>query len=215
MPHPQFILAVENETLIKAGLTGVEQELHVLQVQDFLPHIQGGIVIGQREALEVDESKRQILPYITLTKKIDGVQKFFAYRRGKGVGESRLSGNVSIGVGGHIDLADVVHTGSVIDTMSTVITAVTRELGEEIEFTGDGDVGFNSIGAIVENTNAVGRVHMALSILGIVSEDTEVKCAEEELETLGWFTAKELLNSGLPLENWTKILCNFLAENEE
>lgn len=216
----ESILAVSSQVLIERGLTGEDQSLYQLQVQDFLPHIHHGLILGQREALEKDETYRQLLPYVVLTKQFGDTLKFFAYRRGKGVGEARLSGNVSIGVGGHIDMADIVADSSILNAMGTVVRSVQRELEEEIDFSttvegADSDIRFNSIGAIVDNSNSVGKVHLGLAFTALLSENTEAKCAEEELETLGWFTAAELLDSGLPLENWTQILCLHLAEAEE
>lgn len=220
MSKNESILAVKTAALNYQNLTGNDQSLYLLQIHELLPVIANDLILGHRDSLEGDESFRQLLPYVVLTKTVAGVTKYFAYRRGKGVGEARLSGNVSIGVGGHIDLADIQHIGSVIAPMETVIHSVQRELQEEIEFSsiggGDLDLRFSSIGALVDNSNPVGKVHLGLVLQAhLESEESEVKCAEEELETLGWFTATELLDSGLPLESWTNILCLQFAEAEE
>lgn len=215
----EFILAVKTETLNEVGLTGIAQALYQLQVEELLPHLQKGIVLGQREALESDEAFHQLLPYIVLTKKFRGVNYYFTYRRGKGVGEGRLQGNVSIGIGGHIDLADAQHQNSVLDPMLTIISSTRREIEEEVEFTcpnGDLNLGFKSLGVLVDNSNAVGRVHLGLVFLGILSdEDGTATCKEPELETLGWYTAEQLLDSGLPLEKWTEILALHFAEEDK
>lgn len=219
MPKNEMILAVKTAALNYQNLTGNDQSLYLLQIHELLPVIANDLILGHRETLEGDENHRQLLPYIVLTKTVDGVIKYFAYRRGKGVGEARLSGNVSIGVGGHIDLADVQHIDSVLAPMETVIAAVQRELQEEIEFSstngGDLDLKLASFGALVDNSNPVGKVHLGLVLQAVLAGESEVQCKEEELETLGWYTATELLDSGLPLENWTKILCLQLAEAEE
>ncbi|MEG0063046.1 MAG: hypothetical protein RR740_00435 [Pseudomonas sp.] len=212
--HPQSIIAVNSAVLDKIGL---HQGLNMLHLDALIPLIQGDIVIGQREALEVDESKRQLLPYAVLTRphETTGNTTFFAYRRGKGVGEARLSGNVSIGLGGHIDLADVVHENSIINVGQTVIQGVARELQEEVVFGGvDSDLGIQSVGCLIDNANSVGKVHLGLVLTAALQPGVTVECAEEELETLGFFTPQELLDSGLPLENWTKIICEFFVENE-
>ena len=217
----EFILAVKTAALDVQNLHGNDQPLYLLQVPELLPYLQKDLILGQREALEADETHRQLLPYIVLRKMFGDVTKYFAYRRGKGVGEARLSGNVSIGVGGHIDMVDIQHADSVIDPMATIAGSVQRELEEEIEFSTEGmaegeegEVLFHSVGALVDNSNAVGKVHLGLVFTATVDENTDVKCAEEELETLGWFTATELLAAGLPLENWTNILLEHFAESE-
>lgn len=220
MPKNELILAVKTAALNYQNLHGNDQSLYLLQVHELLPVIANDLILGHRDTLEGDENHRQLLPYIVLTKTFDGVTKYFAYRRGKGVGEARLSGNVSIGVGGHIDLADIQHVGSVLAPMETVIASVQRELQEEIEFHSESgedlDMRFSSVGALVDNSNPVGKVHLGLVLQAhLEGENGDAKCAEEELETLGWYTASELLDSGMPLENWTKILCLQFAEAEE
>ena len=217
----EFILAVKTAALDVQNLHGNDQPLYLLQVPELLPYLQKDLILGQREALEADETHRQLLPYIVLRKMFGDVTKYFAYRRRNGVREARLGGNVSIGVGGHIDMVDIQHADSVIDPMATIAGSVQRELEEEIEFSTEGmaegeegEVLFHSVGALVDNSNAVGKVHLGLVFTATVDENTDVKCAEEELETLGWFTATELLAAGLPLENWTNILLEHFAESE-
>lgn len=216
--RPEFIVAVKTAALDNQNLDGIDQSLYLLQVHELMPHLESSLILGQREALESDETHRQLLPYIVLTKNFDGVTKYFAYRRGKGIGESRLQGNVSIGIGGHIDMADVQHAGSILDPMRTIISSIQRELNEEVLFNSnsgeDIDLSFSSLGALVDNSNAVGRVHLGLVFHAHLGENGDATCAEEELETLGWFTGAELLDSGLPLENWTQILCLHFAESE-
>lgn len=210
----EFILACSTAVLAANNLTGDDQALYRCDFVQALPYLQEGVVLGQREALEKDESKRQFLPYVVMSKEEDGKIKVFAYRRGKGVGEARLSGNVSIGIGGHIDMVDVIHDDSVINVVGTIMNAMSRELGEEVILQDAGEaLNLGSIGILLDNSNAVGKVHMGMVILAQLPPEAKVECKEEELETLGFMTPQELLDSGLPLENWTKILCeSFVGE---
>lgn len=95
--------------------------------------------IAPRPYLEEDASFLQIIPYVVVR---DGT-RVLSYRRGAGSGETRLAGKDSIGLGGHVDVADVVvedrtvmekgesvPTGR-IDVMRTVLVAACRELDEE------------------------------------------------------------------------------------
>lgn len=209
----ESILACNAAVFEKIGL---KQGLNMIHVDQLIPLIQNDLVIGQREALEVDESKRQLLPGLVLTRpNVKGETTFFAYQRGKGVGEQRLAGGVTVVLGGHVDLADIVHKDSVIDVGSTLIQGVARELQEEVVFSGaaDNDLGISSLGAVIDDTNAVGRVHIGLIMTAALESHVNVECAEEELETLGFFTPQELLDSGLPLENWATIICQFFVDH--
>lgn len=211
----EFILACRTTILQAHSLTGYDMPLYQCDFADVLPHIQEGMILGQREALEKDPSYRQVLPYVVMAKTEDGKTKVFAYRRGKGVGEARLSGNVSIGIGGHIDLADVVVEGSVVDTMGTILKSMSRELGEEVVLQDAGEsLELGSLGILLDNSNDVGKVHMGMVILATLPEGADAECREEELETLGFMTPQELLDSGLPLENWTRILCEHIVAAE-
>lgn len=55
---------------------------------------------------EKDTRYVQLLPYIVFYKKVGKRYQIFVYQRGKGVGEERLAGGCSIGIGGHINPLD-------------------------------------------------------------------------------------------------------------
>lgn len=215
---PQFILGVLSSYLQTMSL---KQGMNAVDLLDFEHEATANLVIGQRERLEQDESVRQILPYVLMyTTDPDGTKRFITYRRGKGVGESRLSGNVSIGFGGHVDLDDVVTAGdSVVDLRATVTTACERELAEEVLIMLDGaEIEVEQIfpaGLITDNSDAVGRVHLGLVMVAELHPNVVVTCREAELEMLEPMTANELMSSGLPIENWTKIILRaYLGELE-
>lgn len=88
------------------------------------------VFIGKRAGLESNIMFRQILPYIL----IECNGKLFTYQRSKGIGEDRLLGKVSVGLGGHIDLTDIEYgkeTG-ILGWEDTYNMALVRELMEEI-----------------------------------------------------------------------------------
>lgn len=203
----QFIIGVRNEYLQSLGLV---QGLNRLCLLDQEHEATSHLIIGQRERLEHDASVRQLLPYVVMNQMCeDGESRFIVYRRGKGVGESRLAGNVSIGFGGHIDLADVVTAvDSVVDLRATMVKACDRELEEEVLCDGVPlrDQTVHSVGLITDNSDKVGLVHLGMVMICSIPMGVEVTCREEELEILKPMTANELLSSGLPLENWTKII---------
>ncbi|QOC57940.1 hypothetical protein phiK7B1_085 [Pseudomonas phage phiK7B1] len=215
---PQFIVGIKNDTLVnKVGLptTG----LSPIDMEQIIGLVQEGLVIGQREALEKDESVRQVLPYVILSQfdESAGVMKYIPYRRTKKVGEARLAGNVSVGFGGHIDLADVVSKDSVIDLIATIGQAVGREMQEEVVFGSMNglDISLFSVGMILDDSDEVGKVHLGVVMNAQLPPGATAICAEEELESMAPMSARELLDSGLPLESWSRIALDFLYQVEQ
>lgn len=232
--HPQHILAIDkdytdgpDEMDLKQGLNPGSEESYKHWLKDAIPHL----VIRQRDGLETNPKYRQILPY-TIILFADGpvadVQwkdvEVFVYQRTKKVGESRLGGNYSIGVGGHIDCVDVgAGFDSVIDLASTLNTNINREvLNEELEFSlGDGIIvtaqshpdlfRAKHLGFVRDDSNTVGKVHLGLVNIIVVPKAMVVRCKEQELITVGKMSPKAALASGFKFENWTQILLEALS----
>lgn len=209
--HPQFILAMKADTL-----NSLPQGLSQVSLASFVINAVPDLIIREREQLETDEAYRQILPYVCVATKDDEVTKFMTYRRNKGVGESRLAGKVSIGFGGHIDLADVAHDNSVIDLFQTIGANASRELAEELRFEGFGEgdeIAMFDNGLILDHSNEVGRVHVGVALTALVPTGAQVFSNEAELELIGWHTASELLKSDFNLEPWSRFMLESFAAN--
>lgn len=96
--------------------------------------------IGPREVLEEDSSFVQFIPYVVVRQG----GRLLAYVREASGGEDRLHGNFSVGIGGHIDLPDVVVDETTIvekgkevplngiDIARTLTRSAVREISEEI-----------------------------------------------------------------------------------
>lgn len=150
----------------------------------------------------------QILPYLSVEH--DG--KPFLYRRTKKVGESRLAGNTSIGVGGHVAIDDldvdcdvgfdVPAFSSKDDLRYVIMTSIEREIEEELGVRIDAEEA-QDICFIVDHSNDVGKLHLGLGMK--VSVDSPVSCAEDELESIGHLSVEELKAMD-GHENWTKIM---------
>lgn len=229
MKHPQHIWALaKNFTDVILGLQqGVN---HNVSYERFCEAGVGHLhcirreeldeVIQQGREVKGDPNFRQILPY-TLVVQADPDfknQKIFAYQRTPKGGESDLHGKVSTGIGGHLDLADTIHENSVVNLRSTILNGLSREVfGEELIFldangheldptaTPERFV-MDHYGFLRDDSNPVGELHLAVVNVIFISPDITVKCREEELTTLGFFSYKELLASGYNLESWTRIL---------
>jgi predicted NUDIX family phosphoesterase len=224
MKHPQFILALDKERFGE-----LKHPLNAMHIDDFHRRAAGSLVISRREELEKDEKYGQILPYVVLWQRNPETKEIslFAYRRAKGSGESRLLGNHSVGVGGHVDLTDVYKdASSVIDLRITLAHAIRRELGEEILFkTKDGNVYTYDVfsvgncvipkfvGVINDTSNEVGRVHYGLLYMHEVPAGFEPYCREKSMETAGMIDVKSF--DGATMENWSEIIIDQFSKIKE
>lgn len=221
--HPQSILAIDESYL--SQVLGAVDGANQIPFDQFMAGVGPHLVIRRRHELESNENYLQILPYALMVRgstEEEGIKglKFAAYYRPVSGGEERLHGNVSIGFGGHIDLADVkIDEKSVIDFQNTVIMSMQRELTEELGLKVTDLVGGQILGyrLITDKSNSVGRVHLGMAFIILTKDVVEFNPEETEVDYAGEFTAAELLakhEAGeIVLENWTKLLVDsILAE---
>lgn len=136
------------------------------------------------------------------------------YQRGKGVGESRLSGNHSIGFGGHVELEkDGINNKYISTSEEIILNAMHNEHDEELSVTGV-TRGFGLLDVIYDDSNEVGKVHLGIASKIVVDSAT---INEPELIDCGWFSVKELLElhhgDMINLENWSVELLKMLESN--
>jgi predicted NUDIX family phosphoesterase len=158
-----------------------------------------GLWIGPRVALERMPEFRQIIPYVVLRVG----DRVVRYTRAPAGGENRLHGRQSIGLGGHIDLADVAIKNNSIDLSKTLLAAAEREVAEEL-----GEIKCTSrewLGILVDNSNDVGRVH-----IGVVEvwnlEAAPTKSTEDAIGDVGLYSINELRHNTDRLETWSTLL---------
>lgn len=208
--HPQYILAVTNDSL-----GDLQQGMNIISLNTFVAKAEDNLVIKQRAKLEQEPEFRQIIPYVCVATQRDDKLHFWPYRRTETSGEARLQGNVSIGFGGHIDLVDVMHDNSVIDLFQTIGNAAARELGEELDLAGAGEeVNLFDNGVLIDDSNEVGTVHLGVVLTAILPNGVTPTSKEDALEVLPAMSARELLDSGLPLESWTRIILESIVKVE-
>jgi predicted NUDIX family phosphoesterase len=195
--HKQMILATQAKSLPPAYQRTGFYPLEASAAIDVLSA--AGLWIGPREQLETDPAYRQAIPYILL--RLNG--RFVRYTRTKAGGEARLHDRISIGVGGHVDLSDIVSKGTGIDLESTLMSAANREVCEEL-----GQVDCMSkdwIGILVDNDSDVGRVHVGIvglwslrSLPGVTAEEAIGEVALCSITELGEIREK--------LERWSELI---------
>ncbi|MGF0347665.1 hypothetical protein ACQR3P_28910 [Rhodococcus sp. IEGM1300] len=154
----------------------------------------------RRGDCEQDPTYKQIIPYVIL--RHEG--KYFAYKRLSGSGEQRLVNQISIGVGGHMNLCPV---DADLEAFERVVTTeAMRELHEELIIGKDVTVYFDpkSMHVLNDDVNKVGQVHIGIVyVVDLDSDDIRVR-ETESLE--GGFVTEEYLMENIDkLESWTKI----------
>ena len=190
----------------------LHQGFNPLHFADLAKALQPYLIEDRRGNFENDIDRRHFIPYLLVCgRKLESAEALvFAYQRGKGVGESRLAGNDSIGLGGHVDKPDFKYgADDLIDLAATIYGSAARELREEI--TGFDEAGFhlNFHGVIVDDSDEVGKVHLGLVMSVVLPQGVPLDpfvCKEEELITHGFRTVDQL--AGLKLESWSNILLN-------
>lgn len=196
MKHPQHIVAVKSD-LFKERVNGFSN--YKITGND--------LIIAQRASLEKDDCFRQVLPMQLFYCK----GKVWAYRRAASGGESRLHGKVAVFVGGHWDLADIIHNNSVIDFSGSLSDSLMRELKEEVVISSNIVQSRFLDQVIVADDTDVDRKHVAMVWLNEL-DGFGLESNEAELDSLGFIDPKELLNGDYELETWARMACEILVK---
>jgi predicted NUDIX family phosphoesterase len=197
--HPQHIVCMPSSVVAHRVDGLVDYELNNTD-----------LMLGQREALEHNDAFRQVLSIAIFTHK----GKVWAYRRGAGIGESRLVGYVAVSVGGHWDLQDIVHNDSIIDLAASIKKGFDRELDEEVNLTSSIVSEYIMEKKICADNTPVDRKHLAM--ITVFELDGEgLSSNEKELESLGFIDPQELLDSDAVLETLSIIACQQLIQKRD
>jgi predicted NUDIX family phosphoesterase len=162
---------------------------------------------GRKEAecCEKDPTWKQLLPYAVA---MDKAGLIYCYTRGAAGAEGRLHGNISIGLGGHVDVAPQPGE-SLRDVLALECN---RELEEEA---GLPTAPVEFLGLICDPTNDVGMVHIGLlNVRRITEAEKTLMLGEPGVVEKGEFVSLDYLQSAdaFPrLENWSKLAVQFLA----
>lgn len=167
------------------------------------------VELVDRAICETDPNWQQFIPYIVVRDKEGYV---FTYCRGKGSEEARLKGNLSIGLGGHVDGCPPEGTS----LKDWFVQEARRELNEEVGLSFNVSLDIEFTHMIKDATNPVGQVHFGL--LAVVTLDrSELKLMEKDIvEGSSWLSVPSLFNvTNFPrLENWSQAVTRYLANQE-
>ena len=173
-----------------------------------------------RDKAEQDLSLLQIIPYVVITRPSKNGTEYYAYQRTTGGGDSRLHGQISIGLGGHVNPCDSADLPNEI-----LINNIRRELDEEVDiFDGQGnDIDaysiktdrFEVIGEIYSDDSPVSQVHYGVVYrLDLKDPNAQVALREtHKMRDLGWFLINEFDAVGLgegTFESWSRQVIDHL-----
>jgi predicted NUDIX family phosphoesterase len=135
--------------------------------------------------------------------------KYLSYVRGKRAGETRLVGNRSIGIGGHINPIDNEVPLFDTDFREMYLTAVEREVAEEITIEANHT---DSIVALLnDDTNEVGQVHLGIVHYWNLDADTVTR-REQMITQMSFFSLDELTQMKDTMETWSSLCVDGLSE---
>ena len=149
-----------------------------------------------RDLAETDPTFKQLVAYSVVR---EGDQ-FLTYLRGKDLGEARLHGNRSIGIGGHIERKDHQFNLFLDDHLKA---AAIREIDEEIIISDEYDLELT--GLLNDDSNDVGSVHLGLVYL-VSLDGQEVNKRERGIAQMKFDSIEELKSRKEQFETWSQIL---------
>lgn len=175
----------------------------------------------RRGDVEKDTSYIQPIPYTVIiapehSAKSEEEAHVLVYCRSKKGGEERLHNQYSVGIGGHINMEDVI-TYLQTDSKSPVATCVLRELGEELglydeELECDA-IMLNTI-PIYKSDEEVSSVHIGILHFMMLAKKPKL-AVEDTLKNVQWIPIGELRPGNEIYENmesWSKIVLDDLAD---
>lgn len=232
-------LFVEKNSLAVAGFVPSEINPHVMVTrtpEEVLDIVSANRKFGSRndidgfKGLENDPNRQQMIVYTFIV----GGDSVLLYRRAtQGEGDSRLSGNASIGFDGHTtveDLNDIailheLEPEKFIETQredGSLRVGINRELEEELGLSPE-NVDLKVVGAFYEKYTdeeiadegkiPVGSVHTCIiAAAQLLPEVTQITLQKEEIAEAKWVKISELPGAiealkaqGVIVENWTDI----------
>jgi predicted NUDIX family phosphoesterase len=203
MAQEEQVLVVERKVLEQVGTFqglafDVQRYLRVL----FTP---GTLAFMSRPQAEADPDYKQLIPYVIMSH--DG--KYLSYVRGRRAGESRLVGNRSIGIGGHINPVDDMPLFKADFYETTYRNAVEREVAEEVAV--EANHTDRIVALLNDDSNEVGSVHLGVVHHWILDSPSVTK-REQMVTQMSFMTPAELHEVRDTLETWSQLCLELLAK---
>lgn len=156
--------------------------------------------VKRRGDMEENPQYKQLVSYCLLVNENDEV---LVYERLSGGGETRLHGNMSIGVGGHMnDVEDAT------DINAQLSENAYRELEEEVGLKSDDASDVEIIGLINDDSNEVGQVHVGVVFKVVVKGDL-ISAVETDTLKIKWQDPKAFSDLSA-YETWSALIIDEL-----
>lgn len=195
MAVEEQVLVVERKTLDRVGtFQGIMLDVDRYLPELFAPHAARFI---PRSGAEDDPSFKQLIPYVIMS----CGDKYLTYVRGKRAGETRLLGNRSIGIGGHINPADDLPLFD-NNLYEAYKNAVGREVAEEVTLQTDHTD--RVVALLNDDSNEVGSVHLGIVHFWTLDEPQVTK-REQMITQMTFMPPAELQNVRDTLETWSAL----------
>ena len=203
MAQQEQVLVFERKVFEQAGsFHGLNFDVGPFLRKIFAP---GVLSFMPRPQAEADPTYKQLIPYVIMTHN----GKYLSYVRGKRAGETRLVGNRSIGIGGHINPIDNEVPLFDTDFRQMYLTAVEREIAEEVSV--EANYTDRIVALLNDDSNEVGQVH--LGIVHYWTLDSEkIDKREQMITQMAFMTPEELQQQRDTLETWSSLCLDGLSE---
>ena len=159
-----------------------------------------------RYEAEMNDLQKQVIPYVVLsTKNSKGETIYFCAKRL--AGDSRLTGQMSIAVGGHINPCDMI---TEIEYPKAIIdSCIVRELLEETTINFEKILDKEYLKVFIDGSTEVSKVHVCLLVeIKLLDDDVAIK-ETDKLEGV-WMTCEEIEQNFDKFESWSQIAINNL-----
>lgn len=117
-------------------------------------------------------------------------------------GDKRLTGMISLGIGGHINEGE--------DIYSSMYREIEEEVGVTSDWLNENNITYSILGVINSNRSSVDKVHVGIVVEFKVNEQNmkKIKFKEQDKHMYKWMTVDDikLSNSKGKVESWGKIL---------
>lgn len=183
-------------------------------------------IFDERPKLRQDEAWRQAIGYGTIRFNADSDEPgYLVYQRSKTNGEETMIGDLSIGLGGHVNEPDAgvmvplptpfLAKDTPVPYIDILINSSIRELEEEIGISPHpADIDFDHL--IIDNESPVGRVHYGLHFFYDAAVGVEELVPASQVIVKGVFSASELRSGVLQrlfkakFEPWSQYLIDHI-----
>lgn len=203
MAREEQVLVVERKVFDELGsFRGLQFDVGRYLDRLFAP---GAPRFMPRPPAEKDPAFKQLIPYVLMT--CEG--RYLTYVRGKRAGETRLVGNRSIGIGGHINPADDAAPLFRNDFRAAYRSAVEREVEEEVCVeAGHTD---HVVALLNDDSNEVGQVHLGVVHCWVL-DAPKVSRREQMITQMEFMSIDELRAVRDQMETWSQLCLDSLDQ---